>query len=1049
MDRKDSDRPERRTALVARELQRYNIDIAALSETRLADTGEVTEIGGGYTFFWSGKSQDEPRESGVGFAIRTSLVRKLETLPRGISDRLMVMRLPLKGNTQLTLISAYAPTMSYSQEQKEEFYEKLAHLVHTVPKHDKMLLMGDFNARVGSDSQAWPGVLGPHGVGRENSNGQMLLTFCSEHGLTVTNTLYQLQDIHKVTWMHPRSKRWHQIDFIITRQHDIRDVRITRAMRGADCWTDHTLLRSKLTFSTASARHTHMRRKDRIKKKLDVSKLSHPETKELLSRNLREQIEKLPAESNPEKAWGNFRRVMYDTSERILGHTKRKHQDWFDNNNEEITSLLKKKQEAFTQWLNEKNSIAKHDHLKHLRSKVQVELRKMKDKWWESKAAELQQFADEHDTKKFFAGLKAVYGPSSNTMAPVRSADGTLLTEKSDITERWRQHFSQLLNRPSIIDQQAIQDMPQRPLLASLDEPPSLEETQKAMKQLQGGKAPGPDGIPPEVFKEGGEAVTAKLIELMQMFWMEGSVPQDFKDANIIHLYKHKGDRAACDNHRGISLLSAAGKVMARIVLNRITQHLLDDVVSESQCGFRSNRGTIDMVFTLRQIQEKCREQNQNLYIMFVDLTKAFDTVSREGLWSILSKLGCPPKFVSIIRSFHDGMMGRVVGNGTESDSFPITNGVKQGCVMAPTLFSLMFATMLFRALSATDAGITIRYRCDGRVLDLRRLKAKTKVLEALVRDFLFADDCALAALSEQDLQELASRLSEASKAFGLTISLKKTEVMLQPAPGLLLPAPHIVIDGTELNNVESFTYLGSTMTSSCSMDKEVSNRIAKAGSSFGRLWTRLWSERGIRLQTKLAVYKAVVITALLYSCETWTLYKKQLKALDRFHLRCLRRIMGISWTDRVPNTEVLRRANMMGIEALIMKAQLRWAGHVVRMDDSRLPKMVFYCELASGYRKVGRPYKRYKDSLKASLTACNIPHREWETIATDRSQWRHAVRQGVQNFEDNRLTELEQKRRDRKEKERRPNPSIAVVCPTCGRTCASEFGLRSHMRRH
>ena len=117
MDRKDCVRPARRTALIGLELQRYNIDIAALSETRLADTGSITEVGAGYTFFWSGKAADERREAGVGFAIRTSLVRHLESLPKGINDRLMMLRLPLKGKTNLTLISAYAPTMCY-QEQK-------------------------------------------------------------------------------------------------------------------------------------------------------------------------------------------------------------------------------------------------------------------------------------------------------------------------------------------------------------------------------------------------------------------------------------------------------------------------------------------------------------------------------------------------------------------------------------------------------------------------------------------------------------------------------------------------------------------------------------------------------------------------------------------------------------------------------------------------------------------------------------------------------------------------------------------------------------------
>ena len=96
MDRKDCVRPARRTAFIGLELQRYNIDIAALSETRLADTGSITEVGASYTFFWSGKAADERREAGVGFAIRTSLVRHLESLPKGINDRLMMLRLPLK-----------------------------------------------------------------------------------------------------------------------------------------------------------------------------------------------------------------------------------------------------------------------------------------------------------------------------------------------------------------------------------------------------------------------------------------------------------------------------------------------------------------------------------------------------------------------------------------------------------------------------------------------------------------------------------------------------------------------------------------------------------------------------------------------------------------------------------------------------------------------------------------------------------------------------------------------------------------------------------------
>ena len=160
-----------------------------------------------------------------------------------------------------------------------------------------------------------------------------------------------------------------------------------------------------------------------------------------------------------------------------------------------------------------------------------------------------------------------------------------------------------------------------------------------------------------KIFKEGGEVISVKVTELIQQFWEKGLVSQDFKDASIIHLYKNKDDRTSCDNHRGISLLSIPGKILARIILNCITHHFLDDVISESHCAFRRNRGTVDMIFAVRQIKEKFRKQNQSLYILFVYLTKAFDTVGREGLWAILLKLGCPLRVLNITRSFHDGMM--------------------------------------------------------------------------------------------------------------------------------------------------------------------------------------------------------------------------------------------------------------------------------------------------------------------------------------------------------------------------------------------------------
>ena len=160
MDNKNSDRPERRTAIIARELRRFRIDIAALSETRLADEGQLKEEKGGYTFFWKGKPADESRIHGVGFAIKNSLISHLSELPVGINERLMTIRLILAGGQKATVVSAYAPTLDSQDEAKEAFYADLDNILTQVPKEDKLILLGDFNARVGRNHDLWRGTIG-------------------------------------------------------------------------------------------------------------------------------------------------------------------------------------------------------------------------------------------------------------------------------------------------------------------------------------------------------------------------------------------------------------------------------------------------------------------------------------------------------------------------------------------------------------------------------------------------------------------------------------------------------------------------------------------------------------------------------------------------------------------------------------------------------------------------------------------------------------------------------------------------------------------------
>ena len=158
-----------------------------------------------------------------------------------------------------------------------------------------------------------------------------------------------------------------------------------------------------------------------------------------------------------------------------------------------------------------------------------------------------------------------------------------------------------------------------------------MDEMGRAIAGLKDGNAPGGDGIPAEVWKHGGDNLFSRLHQLITNAWEVGSVLQAWKDASIVTIYK-KGDRTDCGKYRGISLLSTAGKIFARILLSRLSTHITPEVVPGTQCGFRGNRSTVDMICVLRQLQEKCIKQDRPLCLVFVDFSKAFDKVGRTGL---------------------------------------------------------------------------------------------------------------------------------------------------------------------------------------------------------------------------------------------------------------------------------------------------------------------------------------------------------------------------------------------------------------------------------
>ncbi|VDM05690.1 unnamed protein product [Schistocephalus solidus] len=408
----------------------------------------------------------EQRDAGVTLAIRNDTMGLLPCLPHGINDRLMSLRLPLRRDQFATIISAYAPPMTSSDAAKDKFYEDLHALLATVPKVDKLIVLDDFNARVGTDRAAWQEVLGPHGLSSCNDNGLLLLKTCVEHRLLLTNTFFRLPTREKATWMHPRSRCWQLLDYFIVRRRGRQDV--TENLEN---------LHAPDNNGTVEARWCQL---------LNVIQST---ALEVLGRARRQHQD-----------WFDDNDATLD----VLGRAHRQHQDWFDDNDADISNLIAEKNELHKAYMDVLTDATKAAFFR-CRRLVQQRLREMQDAWMVCKAEEIQRYAECNEMKNFFKAIKAIYGPCIKGTAPLLGSDGTkLLTEKSQILKRWAEHFRSALNCSSAISDAVMDRLPQVYTNNYLGLPPSL---------------------PPEVYNHGGPQLIAELLALFQEMCPQGHVP--------------------------------------------------------------------------------------------------------------------------------------------------------------------------------------------------------------------------------------------------------------------------------------------------------------------------------------------------------------------------------------------------------------------------------------------------------------------------------------------------------------------------------------------
>lgn len=363
---------------------------------------------------------------------------------------------------------------------------------------------------------------------------------------------------------------------------------------------------------------------------------------------------------------------------------------------------------------------------------------------------------------------------------------------------------------------------------------------------------------------------------------------------------------------------------------------IVDAVIAENQNGFRKGRSCTDSVFTLKMIIEKRREFNLETHIAFVDYEKAFDRVKRPKLWEIMSKKGIPQHLIQVIKGLYDGTRICIDTGHSIGRNYATTNqGVRQGCSLSTALFNLYLDDMLMEwNRQARTNGI-----CIGR--------------DICVNSLLFADDQALLAETEDDLQYNVHTLGKIAKTYNCRISTSKTEIMA--FRGNYPVRSKICIDNIMLKQTSRFNYLGNNVSYDC--DRDVQLKLARYQLMCGTIRRTLG--RKTRKETQLKFYKTMALPTLLYGSENWVLRRADESSIQSAEMKFLRAVKGCTRRDHIRNDAIREELGVTPVLTQIHNYKKRWAEHLQRMDNNRLPKLAWTYR-PRGRRSIGRPRKRW-----------------------------------------------------------------------------------------
>jgi sorting nexin-29 len=687
------------------------------------------------------------------------------------------------------------------------------------------MVLGDMNAKVGREEIYRPaiGKWSLHEV--TNENGLRLIDFATEKGMVIKSTFFRHKRIHQATWESPDGVTRNQIDHCLIDGRHFSDVINVKLSRGANVDSDHFLVVVDVRAHLCVARSTN----SQATRRFAISKLKDPSISKAFSRQVNTRVPQLrqqdPA-TDLTSYWNNISQVLIEEATNIIGfETPSDGKGWWDDDCKEVTD---RKNEARAKKLERPTRSAKENYEKLRREEKKLHKKKKKE-FQNRTLEELESLRDTNDYRKFYKILNAQRRGFNPRNDMCRALDGTLLTNKTDVLARWVEHFDALLNE----DAETTDSLDPGFLGDDGDpsnvHPPTRQDVVDALKWLKNNKAPGPEGITAEVLKSCCDELISNLHELITTIWSTESLPSGLMEGSLCPFHK-KGDKLLCKNYREICLLSAAYKIFAIILYNRLLPHA-ETILGDYQCGFRRDRSTTDQIFNVRLILQKGREFNVDTYHLFIDFKAAYDKIKRKELLVVMKELDFEPKLIRLVAASLNGSKCRVKLGNDLSDPFEVREGLKQGDALSTLLFNVALEGAMRRA----------------------GIQSSRTLATNMVQILAFADDVDIVGRRHTDVVEAYTSLKREAAKIGLLVNEEKTKYMkTSDATVPQQVGNSVTIDGQNFEVVKEFIYLGVLIRADNDISQEIKRRIMAANRCFFGLQKHLRSD--VLIKTKLII---------------------------------------------------------------------------------------------------------------------------------------------------------------------------------------------------